>query len=905
MERLVKIDPFFDKQPPLSFIEDLKKPLHVSAPVYYGKRAKDEKEIDAHGLYLDTLYPDDPERLLETVYDDIQLFFNIYGIGGDKYPIRIVKGNTDCFEAYIVEITAEGITITANDTEGVRRALIWLEDELRRRENAYLEPGMVKRVPHIRSRITRCFFSPINRPPKNGDELSDDIDYYPEEYLNRLMHDGANGVWIYTRFSDLLPSTYIEENGRGYEARIAKLNRVIEKCRRYGIGVYVFAIEPVALYGRQAEKYSGMTGSPIGTAGAAICPGNEMGKAYCYEAGVRLMQLAPKLAGYISITYGERATSCASVNHRLCPLCGKKGHGEVLASAVEALRSGIRDVRPECETVSWTYGARNCKPEEIREYVRCAPADVMLMQNFDDMGYEEQLGEMRQGVDYWLSYIGPSDLFRLTAEEAKAQGKHMFAKMQVCCSHEIASIPYVPVPGILYKKYKAAYELGVEGVMQCWYFGNYPSLMSKAAGELAFSDFTDEDAFLTSLAGVYWGRTKAPTVVKAWKAFEASYRQYPLNIVFSYYGPMHDGVVWKLALKPKNFSLARTWQGIDPIDGDRIGEALLNGHTLEEALTLVNGMSDRWDDGMHALAALQTESDDEREQNSVAAAIRLLFASGRNILAFYQLRDLLGRGVGDPMETLEKMRTLVKNEMENSRLMIPLCENDKRLGYHSEAEGFKFFPEKLQDRIAQLEELLAAEFAEVEQRIKDGKAPLEYYEGIEDAPDIKSYTMQDTGLENAEWECVGEEDTHKFRVAYDSEHIYLELYSSKEVTFTIGPEFRLLWPDVIMNVSKGGKMQLGYDARMYHSLFGEREAKEYEKYADFQSEDGPGTHVRFAFALDKIGLDRIRPFKLKIEADGKAWCTEKEGIYASGKVTINPSGYGWIIPAAKSEISDP
>ena len=31
--------------------------------------------------------------------------------------------------------------------------------------------------------------------------------------------------------------------------------------------------------------------------------------------------------------------------------------------------------------------------------------------------------------------------------------------------------------------------------------------------------------------------------------------------------------------------------------------------------------------------------------------------------------------------------------------MIPLCENDNRLGYHSEAEGFKFFPEKLNDRM--------------------------------------------------------------------------------------------------------------------------------------------------------------------------------------------------------------
>ena len=69
----------------------------------------------------------------------------------------------------------------------------------------------------------------------------------------------------------------------------------------------------------------------------------------------------------------------------------------------------------------------------------------------------------------------------------------MFAKMQVCCSHEIASVPYIPTPGIIFKKFAAAHALGVTGVMECWYFGNYPSLMSKAAGELAFeNDFSDE-----------------------------------------------------------------------------------------------------------------------------------------------------------------------------------------------------------------------------------------------------------------------------------------------------------------------------------------------------------------------------------------------------------------------------
>ena len=136
------------------------------------------------------------------MYADIDRFFNVYGIGGDRFPIFIEKGETEKFEAYVIEIAADKITVTADDTEGVRRALIYIEDELRRREGAFLEPATVKRAPHLRRRITRCFFSPINRPPKNGDELSDDIDYYPEEYLNRLMHDGANGVWIARRRSN-------------------------------------------------------------------------------------------------------------------------------------------------------------------------------------------------------------------------------------------------------------------------------------------------------------------------------------------------------------------------------------------------------------------------------------------------------------------------------------------------------------------------------------------------------------------------------------------------------------------------------------------------------------------------------------------------------------------------------
>ncbi len=918
MKRKVLTDPYFYNQPELGFIEDLKKPLHEAKPDYYGKRAIESGEVDVHGLYIAQKFAADPEKLLETIYEDFALFLKVYGIGGDQFPIYLEIGETECFEAYVIEVAADKITITANDTEGIRRALVYLEDELRRSENAFLMPGVTKKKPFVRSRITRCFFSPINRPPKYGDELSDDIDYYPEQYLNRLMHEGSNGVWIYTRFSDILPSEIIPEYGKGYEKRMAKLNRVIEKCRRYGIGVYVFAIEPVALTPELAKKHPDMIGSDLGYNGNPLfCCSSEKGKAYCYEAGKKLCELAPKLRGFISITYGERPTSCASVIqgkaafdepkvHCTCPRCADKNPGEILALALEALRSGAREVNPEFETVSWTYGHRVWELEEIEQYVDAAPSDVVLMQNFEDAGFADQLGKERISTDYWMSYPGPSEMFVKTAARAIQQRKTVFAKMQVCCSHEIATVPYVPVPGIVFDKYKGAYDYGVTGVMQCWYFGNYPSMMSKAANEASFAnDFADKDAFLERLAGIYFGKTRAKTVAAAWKLFESGYRNYPLNIMFSYYGPMHDSVVWKLALLPKNFAPARTWQLVDPMDGDRICDALCSAHTLDEARSLCSRMAEDWSAGVKLLADMESAHAEEAEQLAVAKAIGLLFEGGNRILEFYQLRDELGRGVGDANEILTRMREIVEAEMENSAAMIPLCEACASLGYHSEAEGFKFFPEKLRDRIAQLRELLETEFASVQQRVAEGKRALAYYDGEEDYPDLKRYIMPQGTLEDAPWEEIGHTGRHKFKMAYAGKKLYLELYSTQpDAKILVCPEYRLTVAEPKMCFDKDGFTCFDCNDYLFWQVTHERKAEILHKYRNMEVLRDAGLHLKFELDIDELGLDAVRPMKMKFEvsADEK-WCTsdreEHPNLMPSvtlGKASVVIEEYGWILP---------
>ena len=77
-----------------------------------------------------------------------------------------------------------------------------------------------KGTPWLENRISRCFFSPIKRPPFNRDELKDDIDYYPANYLERLRREGVNGLWLSLSLDDL------------DDASLAKLRRTVESAPR-------------------------------------------------------------------------------------------------------------------------------------------------------------------------------------------------------------------------------------------------------------------------------------------------------------------------------------------------------------------------------------------------------------------------------------------------------------------------------------------------------------------------------------------------------------------------------------------------------------------------------------------------------------------------------------------------
>jgi len=656
------------------------------------------------------------------------------------------------------------------------------------------------------------------------------------------------------------------------------LRKVVKKCARYGIKVYVFGVEPLGFDSELQDKYPDMLGAP-GWNRPAFCTHSERGAKYCIEATQRLFTEVPDLGGFIDITEGERVTNCSSVDdYSLCPRCGKYKKGEVLSHTADLIKEGMRRANAKGEFISWTYGHRLWDVEDIRDYVKSVPEDVMVMQNFDDYGFPEQLGKKRLSVDYWLSYVGPSYLFEETAKCANEYNKTLYAKMQVCTSHEVSSVPYVPVPSLLFGKYKGAYKYNVKGVLQCWYFGNYPSIMSKAAGVLSFmSDFSDEYGFLKHLAGICYGKSNAEKVAKAWKAFGDGYENYPVNTMFSYYGPMHDGIAWELQLIPKNLPMPRSWFIIDRPYGDRIGECLQHGHTLNEAITLLNEINIKWREGLNELPM-----DKVGEQATVAEALGILFESGYNILRFYELREKLGFEQGSAEAILEEMRSIVEEEIENSIKMIPLCEADTRLGYHSEAQGFKFFPEKIEFRIESLNKLLETEFKEVKQRIADGKPPLGYYH----AEGEECYALG-RSFEDATSEKVGE---GSFRAIYDDEYVYLDIECPDNSSVLFCFDGRLLWPKSELFI-KNDKPYLCDNNGLYKPFYGDLFEKEYNNY--LVEKTNKGYRVR-ALRSHINWTDDKRPLKLCIKINKVSWKTEEDPIITLGKGNYSAGEFGWL-----------
>jgi hypothetical protein len=192
----------------------------------------------------------------------------------------------------------------------------------------------------------------------------------------------------------------------------------------------------------------------------------------------------------------------------------------------------------------------------------------------------------------------------------------------------------------------------------------------------------------------------ADVVAEAWGYFRDAYAGFPVNLQFSWFGPVHDCIAWPLHLQRVDEPISPSWQLGWPPSGDRIGECFAFEHELDEILLLCDRMAATWDKGVQLLKGLATLTAAQQLEVGVADALGLQMQSAAAVMRFYALREQ-----GDQLPV---MLDIVRDEIVRSRRLRDLAAVDSRLGFHSEAEGYKYFPALLDWRVEQLETLLAS-----------------------------------------------------------------------------------------------------------------------------------------------------------------------------------------------------
>ncbi len=659
-------------------------------------------------------------------------------------------------EAYALEIAPEGITLRAGDESGLQHGLYELEERMTDAGGPWLLPGSVARVPFLETRILRSFFSPfyIN-------ELLDDVDYYPEEYLNRLAHHRVNGVWIHVRLRDIVPSEIFPEFGQDSERMLAKLRKVAAKASDYGIRVYLYFNEPRGLPQADPfwEAHPEAKGAPAGPplegwkATYALCTSEPQVLAWLTESSRRLFEAVPDLGGAFLITASEHHTNCfshvglgtgaedaATFTQRLgCPRCAKRTPDQVVVEIVKAICDGVHAASPPAKVIAWDWSWSMLWGEETTDrIIQGLPNDSILMSDFERGDEKTILGKTIWVDEYALSLIGPSRRFRRCNAVAQARGLPVYAKMQFAATHELANVPHTPLPGIVYDKFAGMRREGVSGMLGCWIFGNYPGMITDLAGQLAFGEVGSrkskvesgvgggesgtwkvergpgereqgKDEVLDALARRYFGAEAVPEVRRAWDCFAQAWNYWPFFVPLLYNGPHVQGPAFPWFLEPIHRPFPPNYLA-DQAPGDNTLHQIPDGEVLWFDACL-GRLLDHWAEGIRALEAafskLAQPTLEQYKEYGLARCIYHQMLTLRLTARFYVEREFLLRSdrSEERRAILRRLQGYIREEIGNAEACLPFVEADSRLGWHSEVFDYQFTPEAIRARVAKLREM--------------------------------------------------------------------------------------------------------------------------------------------------------------------------------------------------------
>ena len=678
---------------PFRFVGDLSRD---EIPPHRDPRAQpDREEIDLSGWAV--RIPGQPElmemaqRLQAYLRHTMQCPTQTVGEGGGSDGRTLsflwdpdVASRPDSFE---IRVEAASVTVLASDPGGIRQGIYEMQMRMERRQGPFLSKGTIRSVRRLETSYLYSYVALYGDPL-----MEEDIDPFPAAYLEKLARLGVNGVWMQGVLRQLAPSRVFPEFGDGWQTRLERLNRLVDRCAKYGIKVLLYINEPRAMPESFFRDRPGIKGTYDADDPRyfAMCTNTEPVLQWVSEGLSHLFAQVPDLGGIVNITMSENLTNCFSRGRpENCPRCPGIDPSETVAAVLKAIRDGIRRSSRKAEIIFWDWGwGHSWVPNGNDPFptIRRLPQDVRLLSVSEWEQPVHRGGVRTQVGEYSVSVVGPGPRAVRHWTAARQRGISTLAKIQINNSWELAAVPYIPVLNLTRQHLENLLKVGIKGLMLSWTVGGYPSPNLEVAREYGRWPTPDSDEVLTQVAERRYGPKAAPLVKSAWKAFSDAFEEYPYGISI-YMIPVQHGPANLLRSSPTGHRSRMTLFPHDDVPGWR------GAYPEDVVQKQFRKMSEKWEKGLDALrrALKQVPGHlraDARKDLGVSETCFIHFRSVANQVKFYLLRHQLESATGDLRRIRAEMAALCRDEIDLARRLYPIARRDSRLGYEASNHYF-------------------------------------------------------------------------------------------------------------------------------------------------------------------------------------------------------------------------